>query len=235
MINFIGMGSAFNTELGNTSAFVKKENSLLLIDAGGTVFHRLQELNMFDGVENLYIVITHTHPDHVGSLGEIIFYSYYILKRIPTLFFLNKVLIKAFLTSIGVSPEMYKIKDNEKIEVTDEYLGKFYINFLLVNHVDTIPAYGFIMKLNEEKFYYSGDANNISSDILNRIIKGEIDEVYQDTCGLDYEGNNHLSLIKLCSIVKSEFRNKFYCMHLDKHITKEEIKAQGFNVVDLYK
>ena len=77
MLNFIGTGSAFNTELGNTSAFVKKNNSLLLIDCGGTVFHRFQELNIFEGLENLYIIITHTHPDHVGSLGEVIFYSYY--------------------------------------------------------------------------------------------------------------------------------------------------------------
>lgn len=50
-ISFIGRGSAFNTELGNTSAFVKKGNTLLLIDCGGTVFHRLQELNMFDGLD----------------------------------------------------------------------------------------------------------------------------------------------------------------------------------------
>ena len=59
MLNFLGTGSAFNTEKGNTSAFIKKDNSLLLIDCGGTVFHRLQELNLLDGVENLYIVVTH--------------------------------------------------------------------------------------------------------------------------------------------------------------------------------
>ena len=28
MLNFIGMGSAFNTEIGNTSAFVKKNRQL---------------------------------------------------------------------------------------------------------------------------------------------------------------------------------------------------------------
>ena len=106
MINFIGMGSAFNTELGNTSAFVKKNDSLILIDCGGTVFHKLQKLNMLDGLKNLYILITHTHPDHVGSLGDVIFYSYYILKHKPTIFFPQKELIESFLTSIGVSAEM---------------------------------------------------------------------------------------------------------------------------------
>lgn len=235
MLNFIGRGSAFNTEMGNTSAFVKKNSSLLLIDCGGTVFHRLQELNLLDGLENLYIIITHTHPDHVGSLGEVIFYSYYILKHIPTIFFPNKELIENFLTNIGVSAEMYKLNSIEIIDANDTHLGKFSIEFLPVSHVDKIPAYGFIMRLNEKSFYYSGDANNISVSIVNRIMSGEIDRVYQDTCGLDYLGNNHLSLKKLCSIVQPEFRNKIYCMHLDKHITNEEIRDKGFNVIEVYK
>ncbi|HAK43588.1 MAG TPA: MBL fold metallo-hydrolase [Clostridium sp.] len=235
MLNFIGTGSAFNTELGNTSAFIKNNNSLLIIDCGGTVFHRLQELNLFDKLENLYIIITHTHPDHVGSLGEVIFYSYYILKRRPTIFFPKKELIEGFLTNIGVSAEMYKLNSFERIDVNDTQFGKFSIEFLPVSHVDTIPAYGFVMKLNEKLFYFSGDANNISSKVINRILNGEINRVYQDTCGLDYEGNNHLSLRKLCNIVPQEFRYKFYCMHLDKHITEKEIKENGFNVARIYK
>ena len=234
MLNFIGIGSAFNTELGNTSAFVKKNNSLILIDCGGTVFHRLQELSLLEGIENLYIIITHTHPDHIGSLGEVIFYSYYILKQIPTIFFPNMELIKGLLERIGVSAEMYNLNSFDKAEVKDTQLGEFSIEFMPVSHVDTIPAYGFIMKLDEKLFYYSGDANNISSKVINKIMSGEIDRVYQDTCGLDYEGNNHLSLTKLCTIVPQEFRNKVYCMHLDKYITEKEIRDNGFNVSEIY-
>ena len=143
MINFIGMGSAFNTELGNTSAFVKKNDSLILIDCGGTVFHKLQKLNMLDGLKNLYILITHTHPDHVGSLGDVIFYSYYILKHKPTIFFPQKELIESFLTSIGVSAEMYNLYSNNAEDIKDMQLGNFSINFMHVSHVDTIPTYGF--------------------------------------------------------------------------------------------
>jgi len=235
MLNFIGTGSAFNTELGNTSAVIKKNNSLILIDCGGTVFHRLQQLNIFAGLENLYIVITHTHPDHVGSLGEVIFYSYYILKHRPTIFFPKKELIEKFLTSIGVSAEMYHLNSSDRVNENDIQLGNFSLEFLPVCHVDTIPAYGFIMKLNRKEFYYSGDANNISGKIIDKMRSGEIYRIYQDTCGLDYEVNNHLSLRKLCNLVPQEFRNRIYCMHLDKHITEEEIKDNGFNVVGIYK
>lgn len=238
MLNFSGMGSAFNTEIGNTSAFVKKNDSLILIDCGGTVFHKLQELSMFDEIKNLYIVITHTHPDHVGSLGDVIFYSYYILKHKPTIFFPKKELIERFLTSIGVSAEMYNLNSSNVVHMNDTQIGEFGefgINFMPVSHVNTIPTFGFIMKLNGKVFYYSGDANGISNTILDKLKNGQICRIYQDTCGLDYEGNGHLSLRKLCDIVPQEFRNKVYCMHLDKNITVEEIKHNGFNVVDIYK
>ena len=43
MLKFIGTGSAFNTELGNTSAYIKQNKTLLLIDAGPTVFARAKE------------------------------------------------------------------------------------------------------------------------------------------------------------------------------------------------
>jgi len=234
MLNFIGMGSAFNTGLGNTSAFVKENNSLILIDCGGTVFQKLQKLSMLDEVSNLYIVITHTHPDHVGSLGDVIFYSYYILKHIPTIFFPERELIERFLTSIGVSAEMYNLNSSNVVDISDMQLGDFSIDFMPVSHTDIIPTYGFIMKLNGRVFYYSGDANGISNTILDKLKNGQICRIYQDTCGLDYEGNGHLSLRKLCDIVSREFRDKVYCMHLDKHITVKEIKHNGFNVVDIY-
>lgn len=234
-LKFLGIGSPFNTDLGNTSAFLKNNSSLFLIDCGGTVFHRLQELSLLEGLENLYIVITHTHPDHVGSLGETIFYSYYILKNKPNIFFPNKELIGRFLDGIGVTAEMYNINSLDGVEFNDSQLGEVSIEFSPVSHVDTIPSYGFIMKLNDRMFYYSGDSNNLNNKILDKLKNGQIYRIYQDTCGLDYEGNSHLALKKLCEIVPKEFRSKVYCIHIDKHITEKEIKDNGFNVVEIYK
>jgi len=235
MLNFIGIGSAFNTQLGNTSAFIKEGNSLLLIDSGGTVFHKLQKLNLFDGLNKIYIVITHTHPDHVGSLGEIIFYSYYILGHKPTILFPNRELIKNFLASIGVSHEMYLLVSSSRASIIDENFGEVSIEFLSVSHVDTIPSYGFVIGQVEGVSYYSGDSNSIKNEIITRLSNGEIDRLYQDTCGLDYEGNNHMSLRKLEETINPNLRNKVYCMHLDKHINQKEIVCQGFNVAKIFK
>ena len=235
MLKFIGIGSAFNTKWGNTSAFIKKNNGLFLFDCGGTVFHRLQELSLFGGVKNLYIVITHTHPDHVGSLGEVIFYCYYILGCKPTVFFPNRDLIEKFFAYIGVSKDMYVLDSREKSGVIDKDCGDVSIEFLAVTHVETIPAYGFIMKQETGTFYYSGDTNNISQEVLTRFQNGEFDQVYQDTCGLDYEGNSHMSLRKLEEIISIEFRDKVNCMHLDNHIHPKEVIDKGFNVVEIFR
>lgn len=230
MISFIGTGSAFNTKLGDNSAFIKKENSLILIDCGGTVFTKLRESNLLNGVENLYIVITHTHPDHVGSLGDLIFYSYYILKHKTKIFFPEPQVMENFLTSVGVSSEQYQFNSAKTSEINDVNLGKVNIEFLPVTHTNTIPAYGFIMNLNGNAFYYSGDSNNLSGEIISKLKNGQIERIYHDTCGLDYAGNPHLSIKKICEIVSEELRSKVYCMHLDENITEKQITDSGFNI-----
>ena len=57
MLKFIGTGSAFNKDLGNTSAYIKENETLLLIDCGQTVFTRMQEINLLDDVKKVYIII----------------------------------------------------------------------------------------------------------------------------------------------------------------------------------
>ena len=76
-LKFLGRGSAFNVEEGNTSAYYKSKNDMLLIDCGSDVFKKIVKKHLLDNVYDLYIAITHSHPDHIGSLGDLIFYCYY--------------------------------------------------------------------------------------------------------------------------------------------------------------
>lgn len=73
-INFLGIGSAWNIEYDNTSAYIKKENKMILIDCGETIARKIIENNVLDGIDELYILISHTHLDHVGSLGTLLFF-----------------------------------------------------------------------------------------------------------------------------------------------------------------
>lgn len=231
MLKFIGSGSAFNAELGNNSAFVKEGKSLLLIDCGGSVFERLRKLNILNDLENIYIIITHTHPDHVGSLGDTIFYCNHVLKRKANLFFPNKEHMEGLFKYLGVSKEYYDFNSSNTININDEYIGKINIEFMSVEHTSKLPSYSFILTINDKAIYYSGDSKNIADSIVSKLRLGEVNAIYQDTCGLDYKGSGHVSLKKLCELIPKAFRRKVYCMHLDDKINVEDIEESGFNAV----
>ncbi|WAH38331.1 MBL fold metallo-hydrolase [Alicyclobacillus dauci] len=80
MLNFVGCGSAFNTALGNNSAYMKFDDTLFMIDCGSANFGRIKRANLLDGIKHIDVLITHLHPDHIGSLGDLIFYTYYNMR-----------------------------------------------------------------------------------------------------------------------------------------------------------
>lgn len=236
MLNFIGTGSAFNTRLGNNSAYRKMEDHLFLIDCGGSVFGRLVDHGVLSGVNHITVLITHLHPDHVGSLGDLIFYS---LFKIPPLYQLKTTVLiptplekdlEMILDLMGVTKDLYTLT-----EMTGSYetnvCGIASISPHPVGHIDRLSAYGYILQIGKKKLYYSGDSNEIPDIILEKLLSGDLNYLYQDTCMADYEGNPHLPLRKLGQIIPPNDRNKVYCMHLDEEFAIEEAKSLGFHCV----
>ena len=82
MINlkFTGIGSAFNTKLGTNSAFFIKDKTLFLFDCGDSTFGKLKENEILQNIEKIIIITSHCHPDHISSIGSLIFYLHYINK-----------------------------------------------------------------------------------------------------------------------------------------------------------
>ncbi|MDQ2086633.1 MBL fold metallo-hydrolase [Herbivorax sp. ANBcel31] len=229
MLNFIGIGSAFNTDLGNTCAYFKIRNDLFLIDCGSTAFKQLVDLKILNNVTNIFIAITHTHPDHVGSLGEFALYSYYILGKKLKIIFPDIPLITSFFDCQGIRKHYYEISDNLKVTKDVELF------FFPASHVDTIPCYSIYIKGNNKSIFYSGDSNSVSSFAIKGLQNGDIDLMYQDTCSLDYPGNPHLYIGNLALAIYPKLRHKIYCMHIDKDFDTLYAKKLGFNVVSLVK
>lgn len=80
-LTFFGLGGAFNTKKGHTSAFLRiRENIIFLFDCTeDTTRYIIQNPDILDNVNDIYICVTHFHPDHVGGLGNLIFYIRYVV------------------------------------------------------------------------------------------------------------------------------------------------------------
>lgn len=234
MLKFLGKGSAFNTELLNNSAFIKNNNKLLLIDCGGMIFDRLKEVKLLENIDEINVLITHIHPDHVGSLGDLIFYAHYILEKKVRVFHPSNQLPK-LLGLLGVKEEIYELDNSFKFKIEGLYENSTEIEFIEVSHTDSMDSYGFKLNSDIENLYYSGDANQIPVNILNDFLIREIKNIYHDTCGVDYKGNGHMYIGKLEKAIPEHLREFVYCMHIDKFMNENELIEKGFRTVDIYK
>lgn len=231
-LKFIGCGSALNTSLGNNSAFIKEGKSLLLIDCGSTTFSRMQDLSLLDDINNIYVLITHRHPDHISSLGDLIFYASYILKTRITILTPEKNNVIKLLEYMGVEQNLYNI-----VRLTKQYQLKnedfdIGISFVRVSHVDYLECYGYILDYCNIRIYYSGDANDIPKAVLQDFYDNKLDYVYHDVCSYEYTNNLHMYINKLCTFFSKEDRNRVFCMHYDEDFDKNKALELGFMLVN---
>ncbi|MGL4570263.1 MAG: MBL fold metallo-hydrolase [Clostridium sp.] len=229
MIQFIGNGSAFNSSRGNNSAFIKGEESMVIIDCGGDVFHKLKEKELLN-CKRLYIIITHTHPDHIGSLGDLIFYAHYIKNIKPKIFFPHKKTIEDILSYLGVSKELYDLESRYVNEFYDKEFKGVEIEFSNAKHVQEIPAYSFIFKMQGENFFYSGDTSEVNEEAVEMLKNSKISEVYHEVSSLDFKDSPHTSVDKLCSAFNKDLRKSVYCMHIDEELDEKHLIDLGFNI-----
>lgn len=228
-LKFIGRGSAFNVKEGNNSAYIKKDKEFILIDCGEGVFQRIIENNLLEDINNVEVLITHLNADHVGSLSTLIFYCYYMKKITPIIYYPSKD-IKELLKLMGHDKE-YILKKAE-VNITFS-ISNLKFKFIPIAHMRAMDCYALNISDEDKRIYYSGDSNEIPKEVLDQLEK--IDELYQDTCMAEYEGNVHLSLRKLSELIPVYYRSKVYCMHIDNNELIERAKNKGFNVVEVMK
>lgn len=227
---FLGAGSAFNYKLGNNCAYYRENDSILFIDFGETAFTRARELNLFEGVKNVFFAITHLHGDHVGSLSTCLFYCKYIL-NIECVILCGEEekqqCLRDFLRMQGVADEgIYRFAD----------LGGAFKNivsyeFKKVYHVKTMNSYALQLDFADgSKVYFSGDTcdEKYIKSVVENLKEG--DEFYCDTCDADYEGSAHTSVTVLERRVPIEKRKSVICMHFDNENVISKALNLGFHV-----
>lgn len=221
MLSFIGVGNAFSYQLGNCSAFYKENDSMLLIDCGESVFESILSNELLDGIQNLYVLITHFHSDHVGSLGSLMFYC----------------------DKIGIKNVNVMYPDLDKVNQLIEIFGVNKCNYKLIRPSDLgiveisqshsfMQCYGYVFQINGKRIYYSGDTKIVPEFIVNMLLDREIDCFYQDV--RINENVYHISLEELTRIIPINYREKVECMHYDEN-DKHKIKRMGFSIVERWK
>lgn len=222
MLNFLGTGSAFSPELGNTSAYFIKEKGLYLIDCGGLVFKELIKTIDLKQIKQINIFITHSHSDHVGSLGTLISY---INNRydIEINIYHGGIKLLEYLDLIGVSRDYYNLSELNKVEI-----NKVDFEFIKTLHSERIECFGLKIKSKDKAIYYSGDSSIIPEGIYSDFLNNKVDTLYQDVTLIE-ENESHLSLNKLIKLIPENMRDKVVCMHLNEN-SKEEIEKYGFNI-----
>ncbi len=195
-----------------------------MLDCGESVYLKLYEKNMIEKYENIYVLLTHLHADHVGSLGSLISYSYYILGKQVIIVHPNDN-IQSLLDLMGIGRETYVFKKCERVTVS-----QIKVEAVPVKHVDDMDCYGYIVTGPSKTFYYSGDACEIPKEVLDGFLNGRIEEMFQDTAKAVSSHKSHLPLEELAEMIPEGLRKRVFCMHFECDFI-DEIERLGFNHV----
>ena len=223
-LKFTGIGSAFNPILGNTNAYFTHNDDFYLIDCGESVFGKIWNLKEMTKSNNIFILITHFHCDHVGSLGSLISYLYLKLGKVAYVIHPNKKIIE-YLDIVGIERKFY-VYEKELPEISE-----IKNDVIEVKHADDMKCYAYEIIFPDETVYYSGDAVEIPDKILQKYFSGKIKEMYQDTCSYVSENPSHGNIFYLEEIIPVEKRKNVYCIHLDKDF-RDIIQEKGFGVIE---
>lgn len=231
---FLGRGGAFNVLEGNTSCFFKENDELFLIDCGETTYQNLIKNNILNNIKDIHIMITHTHSDHVGSLGTLISYSNKLLNIIPKIIISDNLLyldnLKLLLKIVGITEDEYELKDVSKYTKYNTFNN---IEYLETPHSNKLNCYGIKFNTDNGIVYYSGDTRELNN-IINIIHSNDnIDKIYVDTNSNNSIDSNHVYIGKLKEEIPVSLRNRIYCMHINDNICRDLIEEYGFNIVRL--
>ena len=229
----MGRGAGFNPGEGSTSAFFVDSGELFLIDSGESVFLTLMKRNIFTSVSKLHIFITHTHSDHVGSLGTVILYAFAVLK-IKVNIIIDKNMgylpsIRALFKIYGLTEDMYDFVDASAYSGSYSLFNK--VRYFKTIHCDELKSCGIIFETEKGIVFYSGDMNN-PAPLLKVVKSGEkIDKIYIDSDNHRKPSRHHISIHHLNDFIPPALKPKVHCMHFNNEQCMAEAKAYGFKIV----
>lgn len=209
-LKFLGNGSGFTASHNN--AYFVHDNDLVLIDCSLVHFDKFMSMNL-KKYDNIYILITHMHADHVSGLGLLLQYLYYVLGKKGIVVFPRELLsdINMYMKISGVSMNICEIKCAQSDDI--DWLN----GVIPVTHAPELEGkcFGYLLTVGKTKCLYTGDTNSL--DIIEAHIH-DVDEVYVDMSY--FYGGVHLKFDDVVEkLMEYSMEASIYLMHLDNTIT----------------
>lgn len=162
-LNFLGRDSCFGDE-HNSAYFCPTENELVIIDCPVSTFQKLRKskfINLED-YEKIYILITHTHGDHIGGLGLFVQYVHFVLEYssitiIAPSFEVGKDIV-TLLRIEGVANDWYKIMYPDEAPSK-----KWFVRSIPTKHSPQLEGkcFGYQLNINGANIVYTGDTSTL--------------------------------------------------------------------------
>ncbi|MCR5120839.1 MAG: MBL fold metallo-hydrolase [Ruminococcus sp.] len=215
LLEFFGRGSAFTDE--HNSAFFTDGSDLVLIDHSLPAFNRLRrrhELACADaagqGFKHIYIIVTHTHSDHIGGIPLLIHYAYYVWHTPVTIAAASEEvggLLRILFDKIeGCEDGSYEIVPADTLKWVNKVIP--------TRHTPALDGkcFGYLLNIGGKKAVYTGDTRTLEPFLP--YIDGDT-ELYCEAAA--FNSGVHLFIDDIIPTLKEIAAGgaKVYLMHLD--------------------
>ena len=231
-LKFLGRCSGFSDlKEGHTSAFFETtDNDLVVIDLPMSSFYKLKNFDL-SKYNNIFVLITHTHGDHISGLGLFAQLTFFVFKKKIKIIAPSddvRTDISTVLKIEGNDPDWYYLDTAENFKHT--YCKTWFKREIKTTHSPQLEnkCFGYIFNINETNVIYTGDTSTLEP--FKEYLTPD-SELYVDT-SVHY-GQIHL---KLEDLFKEDLDDiNVYLMHLDSiEDAQEMITEKGnFCIVNL--
>ena len=236
-LTFLGRGAAFNPAEGNTSAYIREKDRMLLLDCGESVFERLAATRVLEGLLEINILISHLHSDHCGSLGTLVYYCHFVVGCrvnivLPKGHEAYTASVQSLLSLFGLSEDWYRCIDVSELQEFETFRS---VRYVPTRHDPKMPCFSFELETPNGGVFYSADTCDTGAlaDFLRT--HEQVAAIYMEANDSEAPDSVHMSLNKLRAFLPDAMLPKTRLMHLSSEACIQKAREMGFEVVQTTK